>query len=432
MAGRGCQVKSDRDSTAREVESVRYYPDGSPMIIHIDMDAFYASVELRDDPALAGKPVVVGGSPRGRGVIAAASYEARKFGIHSAMASSAAIRLCPGLIFIKPRMDHYAAISKQIREIFERFTSLVEPLSLDEAFLDVSGSTRLFGSAREIALQIRDAIRTETGLIASAGVAPNKFLAKLASDLEKPDGFVVVAEDGIQDFLDPLPIERVWGIGKKTSARLRKFGLRMIRDIRALDTKGLKTCFGANCEHFYRLSRGLDTRAVVPDRIAKSISHETTFRFDISDTDALAAWTLELADQVARRMRHYRIHGRTVQIKIRYPDFRTITRAQTLSLPTCSTRQIAGTASELLLKESDSIAVGCRLLGLGVSNLSSGKPVQQSLFDVEENRKMSRLEAATDELKDKFGAGVLRRGTSLEHSVRFRPGPRPGEKPGPE
>ena len=397
------------------------------MILHVDMDAFYAAVEIRDNPRLAGLPVVVGESPHGRGVVSAASYEARKFGIHSAMPASQAIRLCSNAVFMKPRMEHYAAISKQIREIFFRFTSLVEPLSLDEAFLDVSGCTKLFGPAEQIARQIKQTILLEVGLVASAGVAPNKFLAKVASDLEKPDGLVVVDPDRIHEFLDPLPISKVWGIGKKTNERFRKIGIKTIGHIRQMPLSTLQQLFGVNSEHFYRLSRGEDTRSVVPDRIAKSISHETTFAADINDVGAIEAWLLELTDQVARRMRRYRIVAKTVQLKLRFPDFHTITRSHTLREPTDSTDELIAAARELLAKNSDMLCRGLRLLGMGVSNLVHDRPVQQTLFDQAEKQKLKKLDQTTDRIREKFGSPAVRRGTSLEHKIQHRRDPRVGD-----
>ena len=240
------------------------------MILHVDMDAFYASVEINDNPELRGLPVVVGGSPKGRGVVAAASYEARKYGVFSAMPASQVVRNCPNAVFIKPRMYRYAEISKQIREIFFRFTSIVEPLSLDEAFLDVGGCEKLFGDGPTIARMVKETIQAELGLTASAGVAPNKFLAKLASDLEKPDGLVIVDPERIQEFLDPLSISRVWGVGKQTLKKFERLGVRTIQQLRALSVDSMKNLFGINSEHFWRLSRGLDSRRVVPDRIAKN------------------------------------------------------------------------------------------------------------------------------------------------------------------
>ena len=392
------------------------------MILHIDMDAFYASVEIRDNPKLRGLPVVVGGSPKGRGVISAASYEARKFGIHSAMPSSQALRLCPKVVFVKTRMEHYARISKQIREIFFRFTSLVEPLALDEAFLDVAGSERLFGDGPTIARAIKDAIRSELGLTASGGVAPNKFLAKLASDLEKPDGLVVVPPDDIEGFLDPLSIERVWGVGKQTLKKFHRLNVKTIKDLRGLDRNTMTQFFGINSEHFWRLSRGLDTRPVVPDRIAKSVSHETTFSRDIMDPEPLRAWLLELTQQVGRRMRRHEIRGRTVQIKVRFSDFRTITRSLSLGEPSSSSNELEAAVEELFSRVE--ITDGIRLVGMGVSNLTSAETKQQMLFDNEQRNRDNRLDEMKDQLKDRFGHDAIRRGTSVEHDISRRPDPR--------
>ena len=392
------------------------------MILHIDMDAFYASVEIRDNPKLRGLPVVVGGSPQGRGVISAASYEARKFGIFSAMPSSQAVRLCPDVVFVKTRMDHYAKISKQIREIFFRFTSLVEPLALDEAFLDVSGCEKLFGDGPKIAGLIKDAIQDELGLTASAGVAPNKFLAKLASDLDKPDGLVVVPADDIEGFLNPLPIERVWGVGKQTLKKFHRLNVKTIEQLRQLDRTTMQQFFGINSEHFWRLSRGLDTRPVVPDRIAKSVSHETTFSHDLTDREPLRGWLLELTQQVGRRLRRYDIRGRTVQIKIRFSDFRTITRSLSLGEPSSSSEELEAAVEELF--ERVEIVDGIRLVGMGVSNLTSSPVAQQMLFDNEQRSRNARLDAMQDQLKDRFGHDAIRRGTSVEHDISRRPDPR--------
>ncbi len=393
------------------------------MIIHVDMDAFYASVEIRDNPKLAGLPVVVGGSPTGRGVVAAASYAARKFGIYSAMPSSQAIRLCPGIVFIKPRMDHYASVSRQIREVFHSFTDQVEPLSLDEAFLDVTGSEMLFGPAHSIARTIKDRIKAEIGLTASAGVAPNKFLAKVASDLQKPDGLVIVSADGIQEFLDPLPISRVWGIGKQTQKKFDSLGVKTIFQLRQLPLATLRASFGLNSEHFWKLSRGEDARRVVPDREAKSISHETTFYQDIVDLEALHAWMLELVEQVARRMRRFKIVGRTVQIKIRYSDFETITRSQTLPEATNTTQLLGEVATSLLHANAREIERGIRLLGMGVSQLKVSDYRQLSLFDQTDEQRSKSMDVAVDTIRDKFGSTALTRGTNLEHKIHVRPDP---------
>lgn len=383
------------------------------MIIHIDMDAYYASVEIRDNPQLADKPVVIGGSPTGRGVVSTANYIARKFGVHSAMPTSQAVRLCPHAVLIRPRMDYYAAISKQIRDIFHSYTDLVEPLSLDEAFLDVTGSRRLFGDAVTVAKQIKSRIATEVGLTASAGVAPNKFLAKVASDLEKPNGLVVVDPEGIQAFLDPLPVSRVWGVGAQTQKKLESYGVHTIAHLRQLSLEVLKSAFGINSDHFWRLSRGLDTRAVVPDRDAKSISHETTFHQDLTDPEALRAWLLDLTDQVARRLRRHKLVGRTVHLKIRYSNFETITRSRTLDEPTNATDTLARLASELFSQSQLSFNRGIRLIGMGVDKLSFNRPIQLSLFDQADSERSKRIDKATDEIRDKFGKLALKRGSTL-------------------
>ena len=397
------------------------------MIIHIDMDAFYASVEIRDNPSLAGKPVVVGGSVEGRGVIAAASYEARKFGVHSAMSSKVALRKCPDLVFVKGRMEHYAAVSRQIREIFFNYTSLVEPLSLDEAFLDVSGCERLFGDALTIATAIKKQILDETSLIASAGVAPNKYLAKIASDYDKPDGLTFVDPANIQGFLDPLPIARVWGIGPVTEKKFARLGVSNVAQLRSLSLKLLQSELGINGDHFYKLARGIDNRPVVPDRVAKSVSHEKTFPTDIYDDEVLMAWLLELTDQVARRLRRHDIFGKTVKLKFRYDDFETLVRNKSIP-PTNTTQTLFDTAAELMTAINRHPNRGVRLIGMGVSNLSRQAPVQLSLFDQAEKDKQARVDNISDAIRDKFGGAKLHRGTNLEHDIRLKPDPRIGNE----
>ena len=396
------------------------------MILHIDMDAFYAAVEIRDQPKLRGQPVIVGGSAQGRGVVCAASYEARKFGVHSAMPAGRARRLCPQAVFLPPRMSHYADISREIREIFHRYTPLVEPLSLDEAFLDVTGSEPLLGSSIEIGRQIKQEILDQLQLVTSVGVAPNKFLAKIASDLDKPNGFVVVDPDNIQSFLDPLPVARLWGVGRQTNKILQRCRIQTIGDLRGRSQQELQKYFGQHGRHLWQLAHGLDERAVVPDREAKSISHETTFAEDIDDRSVLRAWLLELTDQVARRLRRHDLRGRTVHLKVRFADFQTITRSQKLEEPTAGTELL----SRVVCRLFDTRVPGrraVRLLGMGVSNIDGTEEAQMTLFDLEERQRHARLDHTADSIKDRFGASALRRASALKHDVAHRPQSHPNE-----
>ena len=395
------------------------------MILHIDMDAYYASVEERDRPELKGKPVIVGGSPQKRGVVAAANYAARDFGVHSAMPSAIAQRLCPQAVFLPGRIGYYAEVSCKIRDIFHRFTPLVEPLSLDEAFLDVTGSEALFGTAVSIGHQIKDAILKEVQLVASVGVAPNKFLAKIASDLDKPDGFVIVDADRAQEFLDPLPVTRLWGVGRQGSKVFDRLGVRTIGQLRRLPVEVLQDHFGSHGKHLWQLAHGIDDRPVVPDRDAKSISHETTFATDIGNPETLCSWLLELTEQVAQRLRRHNLRGRTVQIKVRFADFRTITRSQTLSEPTNSTDQLWQVASELLTTRVPVERQPVRLLGMGVSDLHGAGEVQQTLFDGQTCEQQSRIDEVADLVRDRFGSKGLRRGATPDRDLR-------GKEPGGE
>lgn len=391
------------------------------MIIHVDMDAYYASVEERDCPELAGRPVIVGGSPERRGVVSAANYIARQFGVHSAMPAATAKRLCPQGVFLPGRMTRYADLSRQIHEIFHRYTPLVEPLSLDEAFLDVTGSEQLFGPAIAIARRIKREIHDELKLVASAGVAPNKFLAKIASDLDKPDGFVVVDSEQVQQFLDPLPVGRIWGVGKQGSKTMQRLGVHTIGDLRRLPLELLESHFGSSGKHFWRLARGIDDRPVVPDREAKSISHETTFAADIDDPDVLRAWLSELTGQVARRLRQQAVRGSIVQVKVRFADFRTITRSQKLVEPTNVTAELWQVASELLASRLPARHPSVRLLGMGVSGLNQSQVAQGFLFDRTERRKQVQLDEVADLVRERFGSSALQHGSSLRRAGRQKP-----------
>jgi DNA polymerase IV len=369
-------------------------------IIHVDMDAFYASVEQRDNPELRGKPVVVGGSPQSRGVASTCSYEARKYGIRSAMPLAEAYRRCPQAIFVPVNGRKYREVSLQINKIFHDYTPIVEPLSLDEAFLDVTGSTRLFGSAENIAKEIKARIQKELELTASVGLACNKFLAKIASDLKKPNGLVVVAPDKIQQFLDPLPVERIWGVGVKTAERLHGLNIRCVRELRQLEVEYLERLFGIGGNQLYHLARGIDERPVEIERGVKSIGREITFSEDIRDREALATFLLELTVDVGRKLRKEALKAKTINLKLRFKDFSTITRARTLDSLTNLDEDIFASTSELLqevvLKDS------VRLIGVSVSNLSDQEDSQLSLF-AEPKQEKENLTKAVDQLKERFG-----------------------------
>jgi DNA polymerase-4 len=379
-------------------------------ILHVDMDAFYAAVEQRDDPELHGRPVLVGGSPEGRGVVSAASYEARPFGCHSAMPMAQALRLCPQAVVLPVRMERYAEVSRQVFAIFERFTPLVEPLSIDEAFLDMTGSTRLFGPPEEIARALKRGIRAETHLTASVGVAPNKFLAKLASELQKPDGLVVVPFDRVQAFLDPLPIARLWGAGRVTLRRFEEIGVRTFGDARRLSRARLRERFGEVGEHFHELVRGIDDRPVVPDREAKSISHEHTFAHDVEDLAYLRGVLLGQTEHVAGRLRQHDLVARTVTLKIRSPEFVTITRRSTLPAPTDRTDILWQAVAELFDRWAQRRPHPVRLLGAGVAQLSAAAGQQLALFDQAEADRRRQLDHTVDRIRQRFGRDAIRRG----------------------
>ncbi|MGA7801118.1 MAG: DNA polymerase IV [Gammaproteobacteria bacterium] len=378
-------------------------------IIHVDMDAFYASVEVRDRPELAGRPVIVGGTPEGRGVVAAANYEARRYGVHSAMPAATARRLCPQAVVLPVRMAHYAAVSRHIRDIFRRYTPLVEPLSLDEAFLDVAASARLFGPVAGIGRRIKQDIAVELGLVASVGVATNKFLAKIASDLDKPGGFVVVESGQEQAFLDPLPVGRLWGVGKVASRAFARLGIATIGQLRRFPPALLEEHFGKSGAQLWSLAHGIDRRPVVAEQEAKSISHETTFAADIEDALILRGWLLELTAQVAQRLRRAGLKARTVQIKVRFADFQTVTRACTLPLATDITAELNRAAVDLLTNRLPRRHPPVRLLGMGVSGFTGELP-QGELFSDGVRDKHSRLDRVADRIEERFGAGAVWRG----------------------
>ena len=338
-------------------------------IIHIDMDAFYASVEQRDNPQLRGKPVVVGGA-RERGVVAAASYEARRFGIRSAMPSVTARRKCPDLIFVAPRFDVYKAVSLQVRAILAEHTPVIEPLSLDEAYLDVTENLQGIASATEIAERIRAKIRAETQLTASAGVSYNKFLAKLASDHRKPDGLFVITPDMGPSFVESLPVERFHGVGPATAKRMHEFGIFTAIDLRAKDEDFLKQHFGKAGPHFYGICRGIDHRPVRADRVRKSIGAETTFARDLTSLDDMTGELAALVDKVWGYCETSGTRGRTVTLKMKFSNFRIITRSRSSAAPILDRATVASISTELLAAEVP-LPKGVRLLGVSLSSLST-------------------------------------------------------------
>jgi DNA polymerase-4 len=381
---------------------------GRREILHVDMDAFFASVEQLDDPRIRGKPVLVGGTGN-RGVVAAASYEARPFGCRSAMPMAVARRLCPHAIVVKGRYWRYRELSEKVFTIFERCTPLIQPISIDEAFLDVTASLPLFGlSAKELARRIKRDIRRETGLAASVGVAPNKFLAKLASDLEKPDGLTVIRTQDVERVLSPLPVERIWGVGPKTAERLHGLGLRTIGDIRATPVDVLRRRVGSEAERYVRLANGEDDRPVVPDRDAKSVGQEQTFGENLASPDAVRDVLLEQVEQVSRRLRKHGLVARGMTVKIRFGDFQTITRRSTLAEPTDATAPLWEAARVAFDRWATESFQPVRLIGAAAGDLGKAGG-QLDLFPDPAKVKQRELDAAVDRINRKFGQVVVHR-----------------------
>lgn len=383
-------------------------------IIHIDMDAFYASVEVLDNPALKGKPVIVGGSML-RGVVSAASYEARKFGIHSAQPIKTAMRLCPQGVFLPVRMSRYKEISKKIFDIFYSFTSQVEALSIDEAFLDVTGSIRLFGSPAKIAQKIKQEIRLKTELTASAGIGPSKFIAKIASDLHKPDGLTVVPYDKTNTFLEPLAIEKLWGVGSATRKKLKLLGVTTIGDLRRLPPELLKKHFGKHGVKLHMLSQGIDEREVMPVSEIKSIGHEETFEEDIYSIVAAKREILALTNKVVRRLRKNKTQGRTITLKVKYDNFVQVTRSLTLSRY-CDDAGLIYNSCCGLVKKTEVGKRPVRLIGITVSSLCFKNVGNQlGLFtDSDVLHKKQNLNKALDTIYARYGEGAIIPGTLLE------------------
>ena len=386
-------------------------------ILHVDMDAFFTSVEQRDRPELRGKPVVVGAPHDQRGVIAAASYEARQFGIHSAMPSREAYRRCPAAIFLPPDGERYAEASRAIRDIFERFTPWVEPISIDEAFLDVTGVRHLFGDGEQVARQIKDAILEETQLTASAGVACNKFLAKLASDMDKPDGLTVVPTDpaAIATFLAPLPVGRIWGVGKVMQRHLEKAGIQTIAHLQQIDPDRLARLIGEHgAAHLQQLAWGRDDRSVETEREEKSISNEYTFSEDCADYTTIRAVLIDLADKVGGRLRGSENLAGLARLKLRWQGFETITRQRPIDPPACDDFSLRALAVELL--DNETLVKPVRLIGFGVSRLATEPPPQLTLLmdDEQTRQRNERLSHVVDRIRRDFGSDSIRRGSQGE------------------
>ncbi len=386
----------------------------SRIIIHVDMDAFFASVEELLNPEWRGKAVIVGADPdggRGRGVVSAASYEARKFGVHSAMPISQAYRLCPQGIYVRPHGHVYSDYSKRFFQVLHTFSPLVEDLSIDEAFLDMSGSLHLFGTVEELGKRLKEEIFNQTGLKASVGIAPVKSVAKIASDLNKPDGLTIVPSEAVQSFLDELPVTRLWGIGKKTSVQLQKLGIHTVLELRRYPRDILEKKFGKMGIHIHKMALGEDSRPVSPEEEVKSVSNEVTFEEDTNDADFVRQTIFTLSEKVGGRLRRSHFRGRTVQLKIRFSDFKTHTRSYTLQESTHLTEDIFQTV-EILLAEFLPLEQYVRLVGVGVSSLKNEAGAQLSIWDAD-NQKKLKMEKILDALQDKFGSNIIRHAESL-------------------
>lgn len=384
-------------------------------IIHIDMDAFYASVEQRDNPELKGKPVIIGGSVESRGVVSTASYEARKYGVHSAMPMAEAHRLCPDGVYLPVDMQKYRLVSHQIMDIFHRFTPEVEAISLDEAFLDVTASQKLFGTAEEIGREIKRLIKTELNLTASVGLSYNKFLAKLASDMDKPDGFYQIGPEELESKVWPLPVRRMMGVGGKTAQLLEEMGVRTIGQLAKMNMGLLEHILGKQGIMMYEVANGVDNRMVEPVRESKSVGRETTFPKDISERYVLETILFTLADDVCHTLRATNLKGRTVSIKIRYPDFRSITRAQTLDGYTSSFEPVFEAVKQLM-EHNYKDGTPVRLIGVTVSGLKKDDEIieQQDLFfDGGAQKKQAALNSVMDKINEKYGGDTVHRARKL-------------------
>ena len=400
------------------------------IILHVDMDAFFASVEQRDNPELRGKPIIVGGSGP-RGVAAAASYEARKFGVRSAMPTREALRRCPELICVPGRMDVYQSVSKQIFEIFHEFTPDVQGISVDEAFLDVSGCMRLYGSAREIAVKLKARVKAETQLTASVGIAPNKLVAKIASDLEKPDGIVEITQAELPERLDNLSVSVIPGIGKVTLPKLQRLNIKTMRDLRLANESKLRNVFGKYTQRMQEKAAGIDFRQVGESAADKSISHEITFDKNIGDIGLLLRHLQRLNDKTATRLRSMKFQAGTIQLKLRLPDFQTFTRQMSLQPATDDSQLLFNAAKRLLDKwflENPNTQL--RLLGVGVSKLAENSQLNlfdQALSQIDEPiglktkpKRPKNLDKTMDAIQEKFGKQSIKHGQAVNLSYTER------------
>jgi DNA polymerase IV len=385
-------------------------PDAVRSILHVDMDAFFAAIEQRDDPSLRGKPILVGGRGN-RGVVSTASYEARVFGCRSAMPVSRALRLCPEAIVVPTRFKAYKEASQQVRDIFERYTDQIQPISIDEAFLDVTGCRRLFGGGVTIAKAIRRDIFEATKLTASVGVAPNKFLAKLASDLDKPDGLTVITPETIDTILPPLPLSRIWGIGPKAAGRLAGMGLKTIGDLRRMEPAWFGQHFGSWGGRIQQLIHGIDDRPVECDGQAKSIGHEQTFGVDLIEKDQVRDVLLQQADAVGARIRRQQFYASGVTVKIRFGNFQTITRSARLPNPTDRTMTIYRAARALFDAWAEESFQPVRLIGTQTTGFV--KEAQLGLFQPAVDERQGRVDQAVDAIKNRFGTAAIRRGRGV-------------------
>jgi DNA polymerase-4 len=398
-----------------------------PSILHVDLDAFFAAVEQLDDPSLRGKPVIVGGLGN-RGVVSTASYEAREFGVHSAVPMARARRACPHAVFLSPRMSRYSEKSREVMAILRDVSPLVEQLSVDEAFVDVGGARRLLGPPLEVATLIRDRIKSDTGLTASVGAATTKFLAKLSSDLSKPDGLLVVPPGEERAFLAPLPVSRLWGVGRATLPKLERMGLHTIGDVAEIDEEVLVRALGDSLgAHLSSLARNEDPRVVIPEHDAKSIGAEETFGTDLRTRDACDRELVRLTDRVCARIRHEKLAARTITLKVRFANFETRTRARTLPDATNLSLEILATARELLAQFD--VGRGIRLLGISCSKLCDSVDVEQSILALDddvsvEHQRVERraaVERAVDVVRERFGTRAVRPATLVDPNAARQP-----------